>query len=342
MIGKGLAIGLVVMVPVAMLLGFGGEDDTAAAATLDAKAIPAQYLTWVQKAGQECPEISAPLIAAQIEQESAWNPTAESHDAEGNPIAQGISQFTPGTWQTWGQDVAGKDNTPRPDGVKDVWTAGDAIIAQGKYDCWLAGKVKKLLERGAVHGDVVTLTLAAYNAGLGSVENAGGVPNFPETQGYVKNIQQLIARYTSSGTVAASGAAASIIKAAEAQLGVPYAWGGGTVTGPSEGFAQGSGTVGFDCSSLVQYAVYQASKGTVMIPRTTTVQVTAGKAVSRNDLKPGDAIYFKLNGGSYDHVGIYVGNGRMIHAPRTGEVVSYTDITDGYWSGKPQTIRRFG
>lgn len=328
--------------PVALLFAFGGEDSPASAAALNSKKIPAEYLPWVQKAGQVCPEISSPLIAAQIEQESSWNPQAESHDDQGRPIAQGISQFIPATWATWGQDVASKDGTPQPDGIKDVWTPGDAIIAQAKYDCWLAKKMQGLLKAGAVHGDLVSLTLAAYNAGPDAVEKAGGIPSIPETQGYVKRIQGLMAQYTAVGSSTATGFGARVIAAAEKWKGTPYSWGGGTVDGPSEGFAQGSGIVGFDCSGLVQYAVYQASHGTVMLARTTTEQVKQGSSVTQAELRPGDVIYFALNGSGYDHVGIYVGGGRMIHAPRTGEVISYADITDAYWSGKPQQIRRFG
>lgn len=329
-------IGLAVLAPVTLLFAFGGDDTENAAAVLDAKAVPAQYLPWVQKAGQQCSVISAPLIAAQIEQESGWNPAAVSPAG-----AQGISQFMPGTWTTWGQDAASKDGAAKPDGIKDPFTAGDAIMAQAKYDCWLAGKVLKWLKAGKVTGDPVALTLAAYNAGPGAVEQSGGMPNIPETTGYVKNILQLITQYT-AGTTTGTGFGAQVIKAAEKWRGTPYSWGGGTVAGPGYGFAQGASIKGFDCSSLVQYAVYAASNGTVMLPRTTSVQVKAGKAVSAADIKPGDAIYFDLNGTGYDHVGIYVGNGRMIHAPKTGDVIDYADLTDSYYSSRPQSIRRFG
>lgn len=92
--------------------------------------------------------------------------------------------------------------------------------------------------------------------------------------------------------------------------GTPYVWGG---TSPS----------GFDCSGFVQY-VY-AHYG-VSLPRTSQEQYGVGTPVSQADLQPGDLVFFNGLG----HVGMYIGNGYMIHAPHTGDVVKVAPLEGGY------------
>lgn len=341
---KAAAVGVVAL-PLALLFAFGGEEqrpDLAIAAGLDAKQVPAEYRTWVEKAGKTCQLIPAPVIAAQIEAESNWNPNAQSRTPSGEVIAQGISQFIPSTWKNVGMDVASKNGDPTPDGVADPFTPGDAIMTQGKYVCALAEGVDKRIKSGQITGDHLTLTLAAYNAGINAVARAGGVPAFPETQNYVRKIKRLMIRYSADGGNIA-GFGGKVVAAAVKWKGTPYSWGGGTVNGPSEGFGKGRGIKGFDCSSLVQYAVYQASNGRMELPRTSQEQVKQGKPVNAKDVRPGDVIGFMLNGpGNFDHIGIYVGNGRIVHATKPGDVIKISDIRNSYYTSKPQTIRRFG
>lgn len=106
--------------------------------------------------------------------------------------------------------------------------------------------------------------------------------------------------------VTVSGSASNLISYARRFLGVPYVWGG---TSPS----------GFDCSGFTSY-VYRNAAG-VDIGRTTYSQINAGREVSRSELQPGDLV-FPHEG----HVGIYVGNGQMIHAPQTGDVVKIAPV----------------
>ncbi|MDQ0772140.1 cell wall-associated NlpC family hydrolase [Streptomyces aurantiacus] len=316
------------------------EQDAAPAGfatTLDAKQVPPEFGPWIERAGQQCEEVSAPLVAAQIQAESNWDPTAVSPAR-----AQGLSQFIPGTWATWGVDAAGKNGEARPDGVADPFTPGDAIMTQARYDCWLAGKVKKM----NVGGDPTRLMLAAYNAGPGAVQEYGGVPPYPETQTYVTRIITSMADFT--GTEQAEGEAEGggefgdrVVANAKKWLGTPYSWGGGGPEGPGRGFAQGANTVGFDCSSLVQYAVYHASDGETLLPRVSQVQVTVGEEVSPSEIQPGDVIGFNLNG-SFDHIGIYIGNRQFLHAPKTGDVVKISNLDEPYYAGRPQKVRRFG
>ena len=113
-------------------------------------------------------------IAAQIDAESGWNPRAVSPAG-----AQGLSQFMPGTWAAYGRDDDGN-------GRVSPYDAGDAIMAQARYDCEIAASL-----RGVVAGDLLDLTLAGYNAGPGAVMLHGGVPPYAETRAYVAKIRGL-------------------------------------------------------------------------------------------------------------------------------------------------------
>ena len=308
------------------------EALASATAVLNASGIPDDYVQWVVKASKECAIVTAPLIAAQIEAESNWNPKAESHDKQGNPIAQGISQFTPGTWALHGVDGDG-------DGTADVWNPADAIISQAKYDCYLSKLVTNVV------GDPVDLMLAAYNAGPGRVKAAGGVPNITETTNYIKRIKTLMLnKYTTTtgGFSGGSGFGERVLALAATQLGKPYVYGAkpDLQVEPELGAKR---PPNFDCSSLVQYAVYWASDKKLTLPRTTQTQVVKGEGVTRAEIKIGDVLYFDLApdaGHEVDHAGIYAGNNQMLHAPHTGDVVRYATISDSYWARA--NIRRFG
>jgi peptidoglycan DL-endopeptidase CwlO len=113
---------------------------------------------------------------------------------------------------------------------------------------------------------------------------------------------------SSSGTAPApSSRAAQAVAFAKAQLGKPYVWG---ATGPSS----------YDCSGLTQAAWRAAG---VALPRTTYDQVNAGTPVSEDRLQPGDLVFFYSD---VSHVGIYVGNGKIIHAPKPGDVIQYAPM----------------
>ncbi len=102
-------------------------------------------------------------------------------------------------------------------------------------------------------------------------------------------------------------------------LGTPYSWGGGGTEGPSYGTAQGAGIDGFDCSGLTQYAWAQAG---VTLPRVAADQYNAGPHIPRDQLQPGDLLFFAKdpdNPATIHHVALYVGDGQMIHAPHTGD-----------------------
>lgn len=117
---------------------------------------------------------------------------------------------------------------------------------------------------------------------------------------------------------------------------LPYAWGGGTLEGPSKGISDGGGAadangdynkVGYDCSGLSRYLTYQDTG--VEIPRTSQAQYAAATPVT--DPKPGDLVFpaSSLNGGSPTHVQVYVGEGKVIHAPQSGDNVQIAELSEG-------------
>lgn len=134
--------------------------------------VPRELRAEIRQAGDQCPGISARLIAAQVEQESGWDRSARSSSG-----AEGIAQFMPQTWGAWGRDLDG-------DGRADPFNAREAIDAQARLMCFLYGEA----DRSGLPGDPVVLALAAYNAGWGPVEAHRGVPPFPETKEYVATI----------------------------------------------------------------------------------------------------------------------------------------------------------
>jgi cell wall-associated NlpC family hydrolase len=168
--------------------------------------------------------------------------------------------------------------------------------------------------------------LAAYNAGPGAVLDADGIPHITQTEDYVKNIEALEKSFAApTTTVAASSVAVQAIKFAYNRLGTPYLY-GGTGTAADDGE--------FDCSGLTQAAY--ASAG-VTLPRVAAEQWYAGVHVPRNELQPGDLVFFATNvddPSTIEHVGIYVGGGAMIDSPHTGAVIRFDPI-DGF---NPQYI----
>ncbi|MFH9979974.1 NlpC/P60 family protein [Streptomyces sp. NPDC017179] len=263
-------------------------------------AVPAAYQSLVQRWGNLCPAINPALLAAQLYQESGFNPNARSPAA-----AQGIAQFIPSTWATHGIDGDG-------DGKADVWNPNDAIPSAASYDCELASYVKN------VPGNVTHNMLAAYNAGAYAVISHGGVPPYAETRNYVKTITTLEKSFAAPVTrVDPSRQAAAAITYAQSKLGTRYLWGGNGT--PEQGGR-------FDCSGLTK-AAYE-SVG-VTLPRVANDQYNAGPHPKRDELLPGDLVFFSddlTNSRAIRHVGIYVGGGYMIDAPRTGAMIRFDPV----------------
>ena len=132
----------------------------------------------------------------------------------------------------------------------------------------------------------------------------------------------------------------TVISRATAQVGVPYAWGGGNANGPTQGIRDGGvadsygdfNKVGFDCSGLVLYAF--AGVG-IALPHYTGYQYQRGTKINPQEMQRGDLIFYGPN--AENHVAIYLGDGKMIEAPNSGSTVQISDVR---WSGmSPYAVR---
>lgn len=325
-------IGLVVLVV---------NDDASAVESSDGggglQGVPAEFRKWILQADADCqePAMTPALLAAQLWQESGFRTSRK--EATSHAGALGPAQFMPATWTKWGRDSDGN-------GEVSPWDIGDAVTAQGHLMCSLL----EAANESGYPGGARALALAGYNAGWGAVQRFRGVPPIwfsrqegqkeGETYHYVKVILANISRFDGPGllTVSGAGSSSDALRKASTRLGTPYSYGGGTPSGPSTGFCDGlngyrngscsaTKTVGFDCSSLVQYAYWPKVK----LPRTAAAQygATSDRPVARGDLKPGDLLFWSNSTGFIYHVALYAGDGNVLHAPRTGKNVEIAPLT---------------
>lgn len=256
--------------------------------------IPPGYLALYRQAADE-EGIDWAVLAAvgRVETNHGRSTLPGVHSGTNYAGAMGPMQFLGATWGAYGVDGDG-------DGRRDVYDPADAIPGAAGY-----------LAASGAPGDY-RAALWAYN----------------HSNAYADEVLAWAERYRGAVAVAGSGAGAIAARAALAWLGTPYSWGGGTLAGPSLGFCNQAGcsglhTVGFDCSGLTRYAWAQAG---VVLPRVTYEQWRAGVPVrDPRELQPGDLVFFS----DLDHVGLYIGGGRMVNAPATGEVVRIEDIGSG-------------
>ncbi len=150
----------------------------------------------------------------------------------------------------------------------------------------------------------------------------GGVEGYVSRQ-YLVVPSEFKSQLPSRGSEVSSKGQA-VAELAKQYLGVPYVYGGAS---PS----------GFDCSGFVYYIYKQFG---VTLNRVAADQMSNGTWVAFSEIKPGDIIGFKNSGGYVNHVGIYVGNGMMIHSPQTGETVRYESVTSGNYSLRIAAVRR--
>ena len=123
-------------------------------------------------------------------------------------------------------------------------------------------------------------------------------------------------------------AASDLVMSAMNLLGVPYRLGGN------------SSESGFDCSGFTRH-IFESSVGLVL-PRRADEQATTATLlkIARDELKPGDLVFFNTMRRTFSHVGIYLGDNKFIHAPRTGASVRVEDMSQGYWTKRFTGARR--
>jgi cell wall-associated NlpC family hydrolase len=125
---------------------------------------------------------------------------------------------------------------------------------------------------------------------------------------------------------AVSAKASELVVHAMGFLGVPYKWGGNEAE------------TGLDCSGFVR-AVYQQITG-VVLPRTSDRQAAATQSIAAGELAPGDLVFFNTMQQSFSHVGIYIGNGKFVHAPRAGDRIKLDHLSSSYWKPRFDGARR--
>lgn len=122
-----------------------------------------------------------------------------------------------------------------------------------------------------------------------------------------------------------SAQASDLVLNAMAYLGVPYRRGG-------------TGLQGFDCSGFVQ-AMYGKTLGLVL-PHNAMAQAAVTEKIDKKDLQPGDLVFFNTLRRTFSHVGIYIGEGKFIHSPRSGGEVRIEDMRERYWANRFNGARR--
>jgi len=124
----------------------------------------------------------------------------------------------------------------------------------------------------------------------------------------------------------AAGYRAAAAKEALVKVGIHYRYGGAS---PEEGF---------DCSGLVAH-VFERAWG-ISLPRRTAEQRSLGHAVKRGRMEPGDLVFYNTRNRPYSHVGIYLGDGVFVHAPRRGQRVRLENVDNPYWRARFDGARR--
>ena len=161
------------------------------------------------------------------------------------------------------------------------------------------------------HKFVITLLAAIALTGIGAAHAVEQQPRFPDEP-------SLLERYTNT-------AQDLILKGLEL-VGINYRRGG---TDPDSGL---------DCSGFVQL-VFKDAVG-MLLPRTAKEQSEVGNVVGRHELKAGDLVFFNTMRRAFSHVGIYLGDNRFMHSPRTGAEVRVEDMSQGYWVKRYNGARR--
>jgi cell wall-associated NlpC family hydrolase len=283
-------VGLLLLCPVAAIGGLGAVAAGLAELPSDAipsvaarRDIPADLLPAYAQAAARCPGLPWPVLAGIGKVESDHNRPPHQVSPAG---AEGPMQFLPATWTRYGTDSNG-------DGTADPYDPTDALAAAADYLCAHNARANLLT------------AVASYNCGaapacLDQAQGAGG---------YATRVLAWAARYSSqtsrAGSPGLSGMAGTVaVQVALAQVGTPYRWGGETPE------------AGFDCSGLVQFAYHQAG---VELPRTAQTQHDAGPLLPAGvEPAAGDLVFFGDDLQHIHHVGLALGQGRMVDAPHTG------------------------
>lgn len=241
--------------------------------TLAKRDIPPGYLLWYMDAAQTCPGLPWAVLAGigKVESDHGRSNAPGVHSGANSAGAEGPMQFLSGTFAQYAVDAD-------PGHPLSPYDPADAIYTAAKMLC---------------------------SNGGGSVDISRAIFAYNHADWYVSQVLACAVKYASQG---GTGAVATAIAFAKAQIGKPYVWG---ATGPNA----------YDCSGLV-YAAY-ASAG-IHIARTTYQWQQDGPEVPLSEIEPGDLLFSAGSDGTPQnpgHVVIYIGGGQIIQAPQSGENV---------------------
>ncbi|MCX8518192.1 MAG: C40 family peptidase [Rhodoferax sp.] len=158
-----------------------------------------------------------------------------------------------------------------------------------------------------------------------AASHSAPAPNPPEESASVLPELKLLDRIGEVGSQV-EASASQLVTDALGFLGVPYRRGGN------------SAETGFDCSGLVR-TLYEQTTG-LLLPRKASDQAAATEKIDKKELQPGDLVFFNTMRRAFSHVGIYIGNGKFVHAPKPGGEVRVEDLGAPYWTKRFDGARR--
>jgi cell wall-associated NlpC family hydrolase len=251
--------------------------------------IPADYLVIIRQATATCPGLSwtIPAAIAKVESDFGRSPlpgVAAGTNPAGaaGPMQLGVGGAAGNTFAAYDHPVPA-DAAPTPPGGSTPPSPYNPVDA-------IYAAVRYLCTNGAGTAATLPAALYAYN----------------HSDAYVAQVLDLAATYAAGPSAASSVAATVAVRYALDQLGTPYLWGG-------------EGPGGFDCSGLTQAAYHAAG---ITLPRVAQDQYDHGPHLPAGAaLEPGDLVFFGTGPEAVDHVGLYLGDNRMVDAPHTGAVV---------------------
>ncbi|MDK8869078.1 DIP1281 family NlpC/P60 protein [Corynebacterium macclintockiae] len=308
-------------------------------------ATPTEETTPADKAPETTSETTteAPKATETNESTEPTNDSPAPQGSLGNPAA--LPELPAELRSSYDQNVGG-DNQ-RQSAIDGLAKAAQSAAMAG-FNTALSGNPEGALDAAARAGRETAGK--EYDRAMGRVTNvdnpieapetpAAEAPETPEAE-TPANPADVLTQALDPNAPDTSGTAEEkierVIKRAESQLGLPYAWGGGNFYGPTKGIRDGGvadahgdyNKVGFDCSGLMMYAFYGVG---FKLDHYSGYQYTAGKQVPSSEAKRGDMLFWP------GHVALYLGDGKMIEAPQSGDVVKISDVR---WGGmQPMAVR---
>lgn len=202
-------------------------------------------------------------------------------------------------------------------GAMALGAAPSATAAPGEWDPTLPARPSS-----GAPGDPVAIANASFQVSKIALETTQSLgTKFLQTIGLAPAPAASSGGLPTGARVRGPAAIEYVIRRGGSQMGVPYSWGGGTLTGPGPGVDYDHGKIGYDCSGFTRYAF--AGVG-VQIPKYSGDQYNAGRAIPPSQAKRGDLIFWGPGGSQ--HVAIYLGGGKMLEASGSAEKVTVSPL----------------